>query len=623
MSYVVLARKYRPRRFADMVGQPHVVQALGNALRQNRLHHAWLFTGTRGVGKTTVSRILAKSLNCVGPDGQGGITDQPCGVCPVCRDIDADRFLDYIELDAASNRGIDEIRDLLERASYQPAHGRFKVFMIDEAHQLTRDAFNALLKTLEEPPPYLKFVLATTDPEKMLPTVLSRCLQFNLRAMTPELVRGHLAHVLAQEGIESDDEALRLLGTAARGSMRDALSLTDQAIACCAVDSGQTRLTAAAVRDMLGLTQSAYGAYLAQALARRDGPALLAVMAQVREQGAAPAALIEDLMTLLQDAAVSALAPQAGGPGDAQALMSSSPESAALLPVLQAGLPPQALHLAYSLLAQGRGELIYTPDDTSGLLMLLLRVLAFLPPLPPDALPDAVPLPESPQEKAPAASAAAAIAPAPEPVAAPIAEVPAEPAPAVVAEPAPPDDIPPWLDADDAVADPPPAAVAPLPLPAPAPGAVAKPAAPVPVPQNWTPTPLGERWLACVQALTQAQAITALVRELALQSELTHVDDSQQPPRWTLHCEGAYLVKPENVAKLEQALRQNGFDVALEGHSGAATGDTPARRLAALRAQAQAAAEHDLQSHPVAQALAGAFPGARWLPGSIQRLSAS
>jgi DNA polymerase-3 subunit gamma/tau len=191
-AYVVLARKYRPRSFAQMVGQEHVVQALSNALQTQRLHHAYLFTGTRGIGKTTVSRILAKSLNCTGPDGTGGITAEPCGVCQACTEIDADRYIDYIELDAASNRSIDEIRDLIERAAYKPGIGRFKVFMIDEAHQLTKDAFNALLKTLEEPPDYLKFVLATTDPDKMLPTVLSRCLQFNLRPMAPATVREHL-----------------------------------------------------------------------------------------------------------------------------------------------------------------------------------------------------------------------------------------------------------------------------------------------------------------------------------------------------------------------------------------------------------------------------------------------
>src|SRR5437868_11896448 len=220
MSYLVLARKYRPKTFSQMVGQEHVVQALTNALEQQRLHHAYLFTGTRGVGKTTVSRILAKSLNCQGPDGQGGITATPCGVCQACLDIDAGRFVDYTELDAASNRGVDEVQSLLEQAVYKPVQGRFKVFMIDEVHMLTGHAFNAMLKTLEEPPEYLKFVLATTDPQKVPVTVLSRCLQFNLRPMAPETVHVHLAHVLEAEGVPADAPALRLIARAARCAMR-------------------------------------------------------------------------------------------------------------------------------------------------------------------------------------------------------------------------------------------------------------------------------------------------------------------------------------------------------------------------------------------------------------------
>ncbi|HRD99146.1 MAG TPA: DNA polymerase III subunit gamma/tau, partial [Rubrivivax sp.] len=264
-AYVVLARKYRPRSFAQMVGQEHVVQALSNALQTQRLHHAYLFTGTRGIGKTTVSRILAKSLNCTGPDGSGGITAEPCGVCQSCTEIDADRYLDYIELDAASNRGIDEVRDMIERAAYKPGIGRFKVFMIDEAHQLTKEAFNALLKTLEEPPDYLKFVLATTDPDKMLPTVLSRCLQFNLRPMAPVTVREHLQRVLDAEGVPFDEGSLRLLARAARGSMRDGLSLADQAIAY-----GSGRLDESVVRAMLGSVDRGHARAIVQALAARD-----------------------------------------------------------------------------------------------------------------------------------------------------------------------------------------------------------------------------------------------------------------------------------------------------------------------------------------------------------------
>ena len=270
MSYLVLARKYRPRNFSEMVGQEHVVQALTNALTQQRLHHAYLFTGTRGVGKTTVSRILAKSLNCIGADGQGGITAEPCGVCPACTEIDAGRFVDYTELDAASNRGVDEVQSLLEQAVYKPVQGRFKVFMIDEVHMLTNTAFNAMLKTLEEPPEYLKFVLATTDPQKVPVTVLSRCLQFNLRPMAPETVLEHLTHVLAAENVPTDAGALRLLARGARGSMRDALSLTDQAIAF-----GSGRLEEATVRQMLGSVDRSVVFSLIGALAAGDGKAVV------------------------------------------------------------------------------------------------------------------------------------------------------------------------------------------------------------------------------------------------------------------------------------------------------------------------------------------------------------
>ena len=226
MSYIVLARKYRPKTFSELVGQSHVVTALSNALTTQRLHHAYLFTGTRGVGKTTVSRILAKSLNC-----EQGITCEPCGVCDACVQIDAGRFVDYTELDAASNRGVDEVQQLLEQAVYKPVQGRFKVFMIDEVHMLTNHAFNSMLKTLEEPPEYLKFVLATTDPQKVPVTVLSRCLQFNLRPMAPETILEHLNGVLSAESVSAELKALHLIAQSARGSMRDALSLTDQAIA--------------------------------------------------------------------------------------------------------------------------------------------------------------------------------------------------------------------------------------------------------------------------------------------------------------------------------------------------------------------------------------------------------
>ncbi|HEY6134120.1 MAG TPA: DNA polymerase III subunit gamma/tau [Rubrivivax sp.] len=365
MSYVVLARKYRPRTFAQMVGQPHVVLALTNALKQQRLHHAYLFTGTRGIGKTTVSRILAKSLNCTGPDGQGGITAEPCGVCSACTQIDADRYIDYIELDAASNRSIDEVRDLIERAAYKPGVGRFKVFMIDEAHQLTKDAFNALLKTLEEPPDYLKFVLATTDPEKMLPTVLSRCLQFNLRPMAPDTVQAHLLRVLQAEGVQHDGGALRLLARAAHGSMRDALSLTDQAIAY-----GGGRFDEAVVRTMLGAVDGAVAVDLVRALAQRDGPALLACVERLRSAGLSAGSTLEQLAGLLQQMAVEQVVPAAlpGDDPDAQAARELAPLLAA-----------DETQLLYSIALHGRAELALMSDEYAALTMVLLRFLAFPP----------------------------------------------------------------------------------------------------------------------------------------------------------------------------------------------------------------------------------------------------
>ncbi|MCR5864887.1 DNA polymerase III subunit gamma/tau [Aquincola sp. J276] len=365
MSYVVLARKYRPRSFEQMVGQEHVVRALTNALDQQRLHHAYLFTGTRGIGKTTVSRILAKSLNCIGPDGTGGITAHPCGVCSACTEIDADRYVDYIEMDAASNRGIDEIRDLLERAAYKPSVGRFKVFMIDEAHQLTKESFNALLKTLEEPPDYLKFVLATTDPEKMLPTVLSRCLQFNLRPMAPEVVYEHLEHVLNAEAVEHDEASVRLLSRAARGSMRDALSLTDQAIAY-----GAGRIEAEGVRQMLGAVDRSHAANFVEAVARRDGPALLAGVDTLRERGLSPAGTLEEMTVLLQQMAVEQSVPGA--------LDETDPDTPATRE-LAGLLPPDETQLLYSLALHGRGELQLAPDEYAALTMVLLRLFAFPP----------------------------------------------------------------------------------------------------------------------------------------------------------------------------------------------------------------------------------------------------
>ncbi|MDO4723493.1 MAG: DNA polymerase III subunit gamma/tau [Comamonadaceae bacterium] len=373
MSYLVLARKYRPHNFEEMVGQEHVVKALSNALQQQRLHHAYLFTGTRGVGKTTVSRILAKSLNCQGADGQGGITAQPCGVCQACRDIDAGRFVDYTELDAASNRGVEEVQSLMEQAVYKPVQGRFKVFMIDEVHMLSNTAFNAMLKTLEEPPEYLKFVLATTDPQKVPVTVLSRCLQFNLRSMAPQTIAQHLVRVLSSEGVAHDKESLQLLARAAHGSMRDALSLTDQAIAY-----GNGALQEDTVRQMLGVVDRRYVYDTIAALAAGDGQAVVAQADALRAQSIPAASLLEDMALVLQQMALYQSVP-AAATSAALDEGNDDADTRRTLALAQA-LPADETQLLYTFCLKGREELGLAPDEYSGLVMVLLRLLAFKQP---------------------------------------------------------------------------------------------------------------------------------------------------------------------------------------------------------------------------------------------------
>ena len=394
MSYLVLARKYRPRSFLEMVGQEHVVQALTNALNTQRLHHAYMFTGTRGVGKTTVSRILAKSLNCTGPDGHGQVTAEPCGVCQACTEIDAGRFVDYIELDAASNRGVDEVQGLLEQAVYKPVQGRFKVFMIDEVHMLTNTAFNAMLKTLEEPPEYLKFVLATTDPQKVPVTVLSRCLQFNLRPMVPETVFAHLEHVLGSEGIAAEPGALHLLARAARGSMRDALSLTDQAIAFSGGQGGDGGLRTESIRQMLGSVDAGYVHRMVEALALAQPAQLLELVKALQTHGLSAANALEDMTQILQRMAVYQMVPDAAG--------QPHPDEEEIRR-LAALMPVDETQLLYSICLQGGQELGLAPDEYAALVMVLLRLLAFKP---------AVASAEKKTLKAPEQAAAPAAAPA-------------------------------------------------------------------------------------------------------------------------------------------------------------------------------------------------------------------
>ena len=365
MSYQVLARKYRPKNFETLVGQEHVVRALTHALHSGRLHHAYLFTGTRGVGKTTLSRILAKSLNCIGPDGNGGITPTPCGVCEACTAIDAGRFVDYIEMDAASNRGVDEMAQLLEQAVYAPSNARFKVYMIDEVHMLTNHAFNSMLKTLEEPPEHVKFILATTDPQKIPVTVLSRCLQFNLKQMPPGHIIGHLENILGQEGITFEQPALRLLAAGAHGSMRDALSLTDQAIAYAAGE-----VTLEAVQGMLGALDQSYLIRLLDALAAQDGADLLAVADEMATRSLSYNGALQDLGTLLHRIALAQTVPAA--------LPQDLPEYADVVR-LAAAFDAEEVQLYYQIAVHGRNELGLAPDEYAGFSMTLLRMLAFRP----------------------------------------------------------------------------------------------------------------------------------------------------------------------------------------------------------------------------------------------------
>ncbi len=365
MSYLVLARKYRPRRFDQLVGQEHVVRALTHALEQQRLHHAYLFTGTRGVGKTTLSRILAKALNCMGADGQGGITATPCGVCEACTAIDAGRFVDYVEMDAASNRGVEEMTSLLDKAVYAPSAARFKVYMIDEVHMLSNHAFNAMLKTLEEPPPHLKFILATTDSQKVPVTVLSRCLQFNLKQMPPAHIVEHLAQILPEENVGFEPNALRLLAQAAQGSMRDALSLTDQAIAYAA---GQ--VTEASVRAMLGAVDTGYVIQLLEAIQAEDAARAMLLAEQMATQSLSLSTALQELALLLQRIALTQKVPDA--------LPDDLPEADSIRRLAQQ-FDPEEVQLHYQIALTGRQDLPLAPDEWAGFTMTLLRMLAFRP----------------------------------------------------------------------------------------------------------------------------------------------------------------------------------------------------------------------------------------------------
>ena len=424
MTALALARSWRPKTFSQLVGQDHVVKALTHALDQGRLHHAWLFTGTRGVGKTTIARIMAKALNCTGEDGQGRMTSEPCGKCPACLEIDAGRFVDYIEMDAASNRGVDDIAALLEKAAYAPSNARYKVYMIDEVHMLTNHAFNAMLKTLEEPPEHVKFILATTDPQKIPVTILSRCLQFNLKQMPVPLIVEHLEKVLAAEKVDCETNALRVLAKAAQGSMRDALSLTDQAIAYAA-----GKVSEEAVRGMLGTLDDAYLIRILDALIAKDGATLLAISNEMGERSMSFSLALADLSSLIQKIAAAQIVPES--------VLEDWPE-AAEIHRLAGALTKEEAQLFYQISITSRPDLSLAPDEQTGFAMTLLRMLAFRPgnETPGRVGNSAPPVASAPRPAAPAnqtaASARSASAPAPM-AAKPAASAPTAPAPAATA----------------------------------------------------------------------------------------------------------------------------------------------------------------------------------------------
>ncbi|WP_019918655.1 DNA polymerase III subunit gamma/tau [Methyloversatilis discipulorum] len=567
MTYQVLARKWRPRSFETLVGQDHVVRALTHALEQKRLHHAYLFTGTRGVGKTTISRILAKSLNC-----ETGITAKPCGTCAACTEIDAGRFVDYVEMDAASNRSVDDMAALLEKAAYAPARGRYKVYMIDEVHMLTGHAFNAMLKTLEEPPEHVKFILATTDPQKIPVTVLSRCLQFNLKQMPPDAIVRHLSGVLDAEGVEYEPAALRPIAKGAAGSMRDALSLLDQAIA-----HGAGRLVEQDVLDMLGTVGDEHLYLILDALLAGDGAALMTLTAQMRARSVDFDQALRELAVLLHRVAVAQKVPDA---------ITDEGEKSRLEPYA-ATMDAESVQLAYQIVVQGCNDLALAPDEVTGFSMTLLRLLAFRPETPP-AL-GTTPRGQSAALQAPNRVARTS-APVPPPVAAaPVAapvprETPptAAPAPLVDANPAPP----PWED-DEPVNVAPPAAAA--------------------MPRT------NADWHALVDTLD----VAALSKQLAHQSEW--LASEGEAIRLRLSRDMAHLIT-SGQDKLRVALQTRlGVNVRLHFEQGDPVGQTVAQRLNAEQRARREQACASMKNDPFVQQVIEQF-GARLIEDSIKPL---
>ena len=656
MSYQVLARKWRPRSFREMVGQTHVLKALINALDNQRLHHAYLFTGTRGVGKTTIARIIAKCLNC-----ETGVSSTPCGQCSVCREIDEGRFVDLIEVDAASRTKVEDTRELLDNVQYAPSRGRYKVYLIDEVHMLSSHSFNALLKTLEEPPPHVKFLLATTDPQKLPVTILSRCLQFSLKNMPPERVVEHLTHVLSVENVPFEDDALWLLGRAADGSMRDAMSLTDQAIAF-----GEGKVLAADVRAMLGTLDHGQVYGVLQALLEGDARALLEAVRHLAEQGPDWAGVLAEILNVLHRVAIAQALPEAvdNGQGDRDRVLA-----------LAQALPAEDVQFYYQMGLIGRRDLPLAPDPRSGFEMVLLRMLAFRPagsddaprtPLKtlgvspatadskPAAVADMVPLGVSPAP-APAPAASAVVAPTPAPIAPvsiaePSAPAASEPpiaaevkAPPAVEEQAPPVIDVPWNEPPDV---PPVAVEAAAVLPEPAPldaaadhvasvvqieepdddeppltdedyfevenqaeayldelsSASDEPEPAEPLPAVEPATGLAAEWLELYLKL----GLSGLTGSIAANCTLIAVEGD----RWLMHLDPAQsaLFNPTQQRRLNDALNQyHGRTLQLDIELQKPEQETPAQAANRRRAERQRAAEQSIHSDPLVQQLMQQF----------------
>jgi DNA polymerase-3 subunit gamma/tau len=583
MSYLVLARKWRPRRFAELVGQEHVVRALSNALDTGRVHHAFLFTGTRGVGKTTIARIFAKSLNC-----ERGTSAEPCGECNACRDIDAGRFIDLLEIDAASNTGVDDVREVIDNAQYMPSRGRVKVYLIDEVHMLSKSAFNALLKTLEEPPGHVKFLLATTDPQKLPVTVLSRCLQFNLKRLEEGQIQGQMTKILAAEGIPAEPGAIRLLAKSADGSLRDGLSLLDQAIAytgaCAAADGREAAtLTDAGVATMLGTVDRTRVGAVLNALAAGEGKALLDEIAALADFSPDWSGVLDALAEALHRIQVRQLVPGAEVETDGVDI-----------DAIAAQLRPEVVQLWYQMALQGRRDLGYAPSPRAGFEMTALRMLAFRPA---DAGAAQLERPAAASARGPeAARAALESAPA----------KPATPGP----RPLPPAAMENPVTQERRAAEPPPSRPPQIEISAPPVQSPRPAAAPV-------AASIGEidndRWLDLVARCD----LRGPARELAAHAAfLAHADGVL---RLSLSEDDDHLRSPALIKALTDALSaQLGGPVQLKFESGrAAHAETLHQRNERQRDARQAAAEDAFLGHPDVQRLMQQ-QGAKLVPDSIR-----